>query len=401
MGKGTVQAGRHSMSNKLQENLQEKKINGTFRILSAAGILLVVAGHADFHLFDLGGLFPYYSFHVAVFLFISGYFYTEEAEQGIGAYVKKKAQRLLLPYFVWNLFYGLFTAVLHGTGFTIGQKIGFRTLFLDPFLNGHQFGWNFPAWFVPALFLIEVLNVFMRKVLGWLHMKKEWLILFLCLLAGMLTVWFAIGGHVWGNYKFPGRILFMMPCYQMGCFYKNCLEKYDTLPDGIYFTGLLVLQLILVSCCGGLAYSTVWCTGFANGPAVPYLTTVTGIAFWLRIARRLEPALGNLPGTERIGGNTYAVMMHHIFGFFMVKGALCGIGAVTPWFHDFDRAAFLNDIGYIYVPGGVEAFKWVYIVAGIGVPLMIREAAGGISRWLSGRRCSMALGAKRADAELE
>ncbi len=375
--------GRRMMSGKSQEKSREKKVNGTFRILSAIGILLVVAGHADFHIFDMGGLFPYYSFHVAVFLFISGYFYDEAAEQRIGAYVKKKVCRLLLPYFIWNLFYGLFAAVLHGVGFTIGQGIGFRTLFLEPFLGGHQFGWNFPAWFVPALFLIEVLNICMRKVLGWLHLKKEWLILFFCLCAGMLTVWFAIGGHVWGNYKFPGRILFMMPCYQMGCFYKKHLEKYDTLPDGIYFAGLLVLQLLVVFSCGGLAYSTVWCTGFANGPVVPYLTTATGIAFWLRIAKRLEPSLENLPGLEWIGGNTYAVMMHHILGFFMVKGILCGIGSVTPWFQDFDKAAFLNDIGYIYVPGGVEAFKWVYIAAGIGVPLLIRMGTGRVLRRIS------------------
>ncbi len=82
MGKGTVQAGRHSMSNKLQENLQEKKINGTFRILSAAGILLVVAGHADFHLFDLGGLFPYYSFHVAVFCLYRDIFTQKKRSRG-------------------------------------------------------------------------------------------------------------------------------------------------------------------------------------------------------------------------------------------------------------------------------------------------------------------------------
>ncbi|MCM1426864.1 MAG: hypothetical protein NC118_09690 [Eubacterium sp.] len=28
-----------------------------------------------------------------------------------------------------------------------------------------------------------------------------------------------------------------------------------------------------------------------NGPVVPYLTAVTGIAFWLRTARILTPAL--------------------------------------------------------------------------------------------------------------
>ena len=46
------------------------KENKEFRILSAIGIILVVAGHLGYDLFDIGGLFPYYSFHVFIFLFI-------------------------------------------------------------------------------------------------------------------------------------------------------------------------------------------------------------------------------------------------------------------------------------------------------------------------------------------
>lgn len=368
----------------MRQTISEKKENSTFRILSAIGILLVVAGHADFHILDMGGLFPYYSFHVALFLFISGYFYEEKAEQGIWAYVKKKARRLLLPYFIWNLAYGLLAALLHGAGFAIGQGIGLKTLFLDPFLGGHQFGWNFPAWFVPALFLVEVMNVFMRKILGWVHMKKEWLILALTLLAGMMTVGLAIGGHVWGNYKFPGRLLFMFPCYQMGCFYKKHLEKRDRLPDGIYFAVLLAVQLTVICRNSGLAYSTVWCTGFANGPAVPYLTTVTGIAFWLRAARLLSPLSDRMTGVAWAGRNTYAIMLHHILGFLAVKGIFWGISMVTSWCGDFDRTAFLSDVGYIYVPGGVQAWKWIYLAAGFGIPYMVRRCERAAGKRISG-----------------
>ena len=66
---------------------QEKQLGGQLmreenkqmRILSAIGMILVVAGHLGYSLFDVGGLFPYYSFHVFIFLFVSGYFYREEA----------------------------------------------------------------------------------------------------------------------------------------------------------------------------------------------------------------------------------------------------------------------------------------------------------------------------------
>ncbi len=151
----------------------EKQINTTFRILSSICILLVVAGHADFHIFDLGGMFPYYSFHVMAFLFISGYFYYEASEKDIISYIKRKLCKLMLPYLAWNFFYGLIASGLHFSGFAIGGPINLKTLFLEPFLNGHQFGYNYASWFVPALFLIEILNICMRKILGFLQDRKS------------------------------------------------------------------------------------------------------------------------------------------------------------------------------------------------------------------------------------
>ena len=47
--------------------MTSNKINPSFRILSAFAIIFVVAGHADFGVFDIAGMFPYYSFHVGVF----------------------------------------------------------------------------------------------------------------------------------------------------------------------------------------------------------------------------------------------------------------------------------------------------------------------------------------------
>ncbi|TCL60318.1 fucose 4-O-acetylase-like acetyltransferase [Kineothrix alysoides] len=351
--------------------MEKKRENDAFRIFSAIGIILIVAGHADFHIFDLGGLFPYYSFHVAVFLFISGYFYDENDEVHIGAYIRRKALRLLVPYFLWNLFYGGLAAVLKHFGFIIGDGITFKTLFLDPFLTGHQFGYNFPAWFVPSLFLVEVINVCMRRVLTAIRLNKEYLIMAAVLLAGILTVWFAIGGHVWGYYKFPGRILFMLPAFELGQLYKKKLERKDTLSNGIYFSILLVIQLIVVFSCAGLAYSTVWCASFANGPVIPFVTMATGIAFWLRVSKMLSPLLPGMKGTRQIGTNTYGIMMHHVPAFFLVKGTFFALSVFTPWCADFDKPAFLTDVNYIYLLNGMDVSKWIYIAAGVVIPLAI------------------------------
>lgn len=351
--------------------MADVKENKKLRILSAIGIILVVAGHLGYDLFDIGGLFPYYSFHVFIFLFVSGYFYKKESEERIGSYLIGKCVTLLLPYFVWNLFYGLLAAFLHKAGFSIGEALSLKTLFLSPFLDGHQFLYHFPAWFVPVLFMIEVINVLMRKVLSLVHCNYEWLIFAGCLAVGILTVWLAAGGHVWGIYKLPGRLLFMLPGFQMGRIYREKLERYDTLEDGPYFLLVMGIQILLTIFCAGLAFSAVWVGSFANGPVIPYFTVITGIAFWLRIAG----IISNIPYLSKkmiyIGRNTYSVMMHHIASFMLVKSVFYLISRLTPLCAEFDRELFFSEINFVYLAGGSEGSKWIYLLAGIGLPLVI------------------------------
>ncbi len=352
-------------------NMKPLYENKQMRILSAIGIVLVVAGHLGYNLLDVGELFPYYSFHVFIFLFVSGYFYKSLGEDNIPAYIGKKAMALLVPYYIWNVVYGIIAAALRLVGFTIGSSISLKTLFLSPFLDGHQFMYHFPAWFVPVLFVIEVINVCMRRILTILRLNNEWLIFGACLLLGIATVWLAIGGHVWGYYKIPGRILFMLPGFQLGRLYQEKLEKHDTLPAYISLPIVMFIQILITIWCGGLAFSAVWCTSFANGPIMPYITVATGIAFWLHIARLIEQIEPIADKVAIVGRNTFAIMMHHIFAFFIVKCILYGISIYTPLCAEFDRELFFSDINFLYLPGGSEAGKWVYLAAGILLPLVI------------------------------
>lgn len=72
-----------------------RQLNMTFCILSALAIIMVVAGHLGYSILTLGELFPYYSFHIPLFMFISGYFYRESEEEHPLLYIKKKVCRRL------------------------------------------------------------------------------------------------------------------------------------------------------------------------------------------------------------------------------------------------------------------------------------------------------------------
>ncbi|MCM1038767.1 MAG: acyltransferase family protein [Ruminococcus sp.] len=359
---------------------KEKDYNMTLGVLSGLAIIMIVAGHAGCDVLTIGGLFPYYSFHVPLFMFISGYFYREENAERPLAYCVKKIRRLLVPYFIWNVIYGIIAWILRLAGFTMGEGISIRTLFIEPFISGYQFIYNYAAWFVPTLFLIEMMNLLMRLILKKLHLCYEWLILAGTLAVGMVVVWLAVGGHVWGFYKMPGRILFLYPCFQMGQFYHKKLERHDTLGNLPYFAIVFTLQLLLTLGCNGLAYSSVWCTGFANGPLIPYVTAVSGIAFWLRIAKIITPLCSRNNYICYLCKNTYAVMTHHVLAFMGVKAVIACLAAYTTWCADFDRGQYLSNIDYYYLVKGMEQFKFVYLAAGVVLPLVLQY---GIER---GRR---------------
>lgn len=358
--------------------MEKQAVNPQFRILSAIAMIFVVAGHADFGVFDVAGLFPYYSFHVGVFSFVSGYFYKEENETDIKRYLLKKVKHLLLPYYAWNVFYGVFTTLLRAMGFGIGSSITLKNLLLEPFMGGHQYGLNFAAWFVPVLFLTEVINILMRKILAYLHLKKEWLILGTTLAIGMAVVWLANRGSVWGYYKHIGCILFLFPVFQAGQFYKKHLEgKMDKISFMWYFAVVLIIQYVTIFVTQGqVAYSAVWCTGFSGMPWVPYLTTFTGIAFWLGVARILEPLWKPDNLFDVIGKNTFSIMMHHITGFLILNTVFFLLSGTGSLFADFDTTMYLTSYEYRYLPLGMENGKWLYLLVGVGSSLSIQRMTG-------------------------
>ena len=337
--------------------------NITMRILGALGIIFVVAGHLDLQIFNVFGLFPYYSFHVYIFLFISGYFLKEKDENDITGYITRKIKNLLIPYFIWNIFYGIISTVLNLKGITVGQTISLYNLFIAPFLGGHQFMLNFPAWFIPALFLTEVINIFVRKTAFAVlcKVKKEYVEILLFAgyaVLGILTVWLAIGGHVWGHYKDVGRILIMFFGIQFGRVYKLFIEgklKDTVLFNAIYLVILATVQFAITHFCAGLAFSTVWVTGFANGPVIPFITVMTGILFWLCISRLLSYLGKSFPLNRMlvyIGRNTFSVMMHHIFVLFIINSFFFELSTRFDVIKGFAILTYVTDVVYVYCYAG-------------------------------------------------
>ena len=105
-------------------------VNLQFKLLSAIGIIIIVSGHCYHGGMELAyNWFPPYSYNLALFVFISGYFYKTDYEENIGKYIWKRTKRLLIPAYLWNIFYGGMVAFLGLFGFTIGAKPDLYNLF--------------------------------------------------------------------------------------------------------------------------------------------------------------------------------------------------------------------------------------------------------------------------------
>lgn len=382
----------------------------TFTILSAVGIILILLGHLDFSVATFGGLFPYYSYHVLIFVFIAGYFYKPEDEDHIGSYILRKAKRLLLPYYLWNIVYGLISMLLRQEGFSYAGELNLYNILVAPLVGGHQFGLNAAAWFVPVLFILEVCDILARRVIRIIYAKTagsekemygtyiEWVMMVLYLLVGIVTVWLSKRGSVYDLYRIPARLMFMAPTLQFGRLYRSRLYKYDITPSIIYFPLIGLMNLILTATHGGLAYSTVWVNGFSGTVITPFITTLTGIALWLRISKILsrffagnkakdqtreqefhivtddektEKESVTLRAIKNVGEHTFDIMMHHLAAFMLVKAVFYLIFAYTGLCSDFDINLLKTDLYYTYIPDGVEGFKWLYLAAGLLIPLLI------------------------------
>ncbi|MFR8178169.1 MAG: acyltransferase family protein [Christensenellales bacterium] len=134
------------------------------RVFYLLAIVFVVDGHTtNGHLFEMNGLFRYYSFHLMMFAFGSGYFF--KLYGGACSDLAHRAKKLLVPLYLWNAVYGVGAALLRRFGgFELGAPLSPYTLLLAPITDGEHFVWNLGAWFIFPLFCAQAAYALIRRL---------------------------------------------------------------------------------------------------------------------------------------------------------------------------------------------------------------------------------------------
>lgn len=348
-----------------------EKENIQFRLLYFFGILLIVAGHCDGGSISLFyEWFPAYSFHNALFVFCSGYFFLKNRNLVFKDFFKKMLLKFIVPLYAWNFVYGLIIMILHHFDFSFGEPLSLKSLFLLPIYDGHQFVFNIPTWFIPTLLILQIISYFLVKFIG--HKNKLYILYFaISLFLGFVGVSLAMHGYQHGWLQLLCRIFYFIPFFSFGIVYRLFLEKYDKLSNVFYFTILFFISLIFIYTFGGTkGYHPSWCKDFDNIYR-PFIVGFIGIFFWLRISKILVPSLKNSSVVNYISKNTYHIMIHHLFGFFILNSIWFVSSKILTFINGFNIEQYKSNIYYLYLPKDLIQFRLLYVVFGIGISLLI------------------------------
>ena len=355
----------------------KKNINYTFKLLYALGIIFICAGHCQNGGFSIFyEFFPPYSFHLGLFMFASGYFYKLAYENNLKDFIIKKCTRLLIPLFLWNIFYGIIYSIIEKWGFfnTISVPVNFKTIFEFTIYHGQQFVLNRGGWYIIPLFMVHIANLLVRKIFRLLKIEiNEFVYFAVCLGLGALGIFLSQSGFTSFWKLALLRFLYFVPFYSAGILYKK-YENFDKMNSILYFSLIIITALALIYRFNGMP--TVlpgWANFHTSNVILPFAVGFLGIAFWLRVAKILTPALGQNKYVNLIADNTYSIMINQFLGMFLVGVVFALIHKYTIFCSNFDMTQFKTDVYYHYLPYELDQMLIIYLVAGIVFSIYLQK----------------------------
>ena len=214
--------------------MENKKIS----FLQTFGIILVVLGHTErtgtsFFIRDL-----IYSFHMPLFVFISGYLlkFTTSEEIGdikLNNFIIKKIKRLIVPYI-------LISSLAYIPKYLLGRfAVRPLELSLKDYILNMIYPWDNPIiffWFLPTIFLIMILTIILYRVLK----NNTRIILALALMLNLISNKF-LNVEILNLTGVSNYLVFFI----LGIFYRESEQKIDEIIFRKYFLVGIICFIIL------------------------------------------------------------------------------------------------------------------------------------------------------------
>ena len=299
----------------------DKVFSGEITLLKALAIMLVVSGHLEFSIF---GMFPPYSFQLALFFFISGMLFKDKYLDEVAIYFIRRIKSLLVPYFAYEAVYLLITfAMVPVIGSFWGDAPSLKNLFITPFTTGHQLNFIAPMWFVTQLFMTMIVFLFLMRVMR--PIKNKWIHLIFYAFLGFSAI------PIWKQIPHTSlsliamRTSFSLFFVYLGYFYVRYIKDNFNIFTPKWLGGIIFAQSILwlfnrdFDPEHGIGLSYVLVNGrFDDQLFVPVFTSLTGIWVSLFVVKILYPYLKEVKMLQQMGKVTYHIMANHVFVMYLI-----------------------------------------------------------------------------------
>lgn len=257
--------------------------------LKGMAIVLVVIGHLStmFSGLVFSGLNQYiYSFHMPLFFFISGYLINFEKYINVEkTYLTKRVSSLIIPYFFFSIIAYMFYITVDylyqpqvQNVEMFGKGVFFNLYAIICSANGYLI--DTPLWFLPCLFVTEMLFFMLRK-----RLKQNYKLI-------VLVIVFSLLGFVYNIYiplRMPWGIdmaLTGIVFYSTGYFFRR---KYEDLFFRKSYTFIFILFLIhIISSLTNPKvdmYKLIY-----NNYFMFYLSAFSGIFVYVYIFKMIRPS---------------------------------------------------------------------------------------------------------------
>lgn len=251
-----------------------EKNNGRIGWIDAAkgiGILLVMLGHCYL---DSKFTFWFYSFHMALFFFLSGI--TFSIKGNYISFLKKKIKSLLIPYIffvVITMFCNGILAVTHGTSYNVGEV-------LLSYIIQKRYTL---LWFIACLFIAEQIMYLLSKA----QKKNEKKIFWIFASAGGVLLFFVYRAVVGIDLPWNIDLAVLATAFM-------CLGKYFTsLAVKIFNSKIICISLgaiCLISSWINYSYfeNVDWYNDAFGNPVIFMIAAITGILFTIYLCKSMS-----------------------------------------------------------------------------------------------------------------
>lgn len=209
----------------------KSKSNKHFMLLTFLGIIFMLDDHSG-HTFNImTNIFPYNSFYMPLFFFISGYFcdISRIINGDSIQFIQRKTKHLLLPYLSINIFLGIITVICNKyfhTEWRNAYPFVSANKLLDWFTYGTPIDLSSPMWFVICLYETIVIYCFIRKMFK--NKITEGIYLFAFGIISILSVYLSRLGYAQNEILLPFiKVMFFLFYYQFGVVFRVHQKKFD------------------------------------------------------------------------------------------------------------------------------------------------------------------------------